>query len=67
MVMRNLFSRRSALACAAALLAGLATGCQQSNDIPLVKFPEGSAPPPPPSKDAKPPAGANTSQGAPAT
>lgn len=47
-------------------MATFAVGCSQSNEIPLVQFPEGKMPPPPPKKDEPGgPQGANTSQGEP--
>jgi len=58
--MRDSCTRRTALAVALGVVAGLASGCQ-SNEIPLVEFPKGAPPPPPPSKDAKPPQGSATS------
>jgi len=58
-------SRREALGVTLAAITGLSVGCQQSNDIPLVKFPEGKVPPPPPKGPAELPQGGNTSKGEP--
>ena len=56
---------------AARLLAGVVVvcafvGCNTSNNIPLVEFPQGAPPPPAEAKNVKPPQGASTSQGTPA-
>ncbi len=62
--MRHAFSRVVVLALA--LGASLASGCNTSNEIPLVKFPDNMpAPVAPKADNVKGPQGANTSQGDP--
>lgn len=59
-------TRRKVLGSVFAVMATFAAGCMQSNEIPLVQFPEGKAPPPPPKKDEPGgPQGSNTSKGEP--
>lgn len=50
---------------AALIAAAFGAGCSQGNDIPLVQFPEGKAPPPAPTKSEPASQGANTSKGEP--
>lgn len=50
------------------LAATLLSGCQQSNEVPLIEFPKGAPAAPPESKEkAKSPEGANTSKSDPTT
>lgn len=64
--MQGQSSRRAVLAFGSAWIACFSAGCMKSDEIPLVEFPKGMAPPPAPSKDAsKSPQGVNTSSGEP--
>lgn len=64
--MQGQSSRRAVLAFASAWIACFSAGCMRSDEIPLVKFPEGMTPPAERKGDGKGPMGTNTSQGEPA-
>jgi hypothetical protein len=65
-LMLSVRTRRATAGFVLSSVVALAVGCNQSTEVPLVKFPENMPPPPvAPKNDGKGPQGANTSQGDP--